>query len=344
MKNIVNYNKSIQNKISLGNNIYVIGRNPEALSVSKKIDVKGIIDDFNNLQFGELKCFTSSQIGKDDYVINCSSSISPITTNHYLRKIGVQNLFSYYEIAKSFGLSPQNFVTETRFYYENYKQDFELFFTDFSDEKSKNIFEDVLNFRLTGNIKFMQNFKINIENQYLESIIDYSKKVFLDVGGFDGDTTELLLNKTDISHSHIFEPSFLNYDKAKKRLTNHNNVTFHNFGLSSKFQNLSFLDNNGSASKITNEGENEMEFKPLDAVEINEVGIIKIDVEGHEIDVLMGAIKTIKKFKPEIMVAIYHSGRDFIEIYKLIKSFNIYSKFYLRHYTEGWSETILICK
>ena len=141
MKNIIDYNKSIQKKINLGHNIYVIGRNSEALSVSKKIDIKGIIDDFNNLPFGELKRFTSSQIKKDDCVINCSSSISPITTNLYLRKIGVQNIFSYYEIAKFFSLSPQNFVVETRFYYENHKEDFELFFTDLSDTKSKIIFE-----------------------------------------------------------------------------------------------------------------------------------------------------------------------------------------------------------
>ena len=45
----------------------------------------------NNLQFGELKCFTSSQIGKDDYVIN-------IIQNNFPHKISDQKFNDFIKI------------------------------------------------------------------------------------------------------------------------------------------------------------------------------------------------------------------------------------------------------
>jgi hypothetical protein len=49
------------------------------------------------------------------------------------------------------------------------------------------------------------------------------------------------------------------------------------------------------------------------------VGLIKLDVEGSELDVLMGAKKTIEEHKPVLIVSVYHRGQDFFEIPKLVK-------------------------
>ncbi len=58
---------------------------------------------------------------------------------------------------------------------------------------------------------------------------------------------------------------------------------------------------------------------------INNISIIKIDVEGHEFNVLKGAINTIKKHLP-ILIFELNLNEDVItkytEIYKLINSFN----------------------
>ena len=44
-------------------------------------------------------------------------------------------------------------------------------------------------------------------------------------------------------------------------------------------------------------------FVPLDSIGIKEkIDLIKIDVEGAEIDVLMGALKTLKKNKPLVVI------------------------------------------
>jgi len=43
----------------------------------------------------------------------------------------------------------------------------------------------------------------------------------------------------------------------------------------------------------------------IDHEDLGKVGFIKIDVEGHELDVLKGAEKTIEKYHPTIMCEIY---------------------------------------
>lgn len=48
----------------------------------------------------------------------------------------------------------------------------------------------------------------------------------------------------------------------------------------------------------------QIEIVPLDSYEYQNVGFIKIDVEGHEINVLKGATETIEKSKPVLQIEI----------------------------------------
>lgn len=47
---------------------------------------------------------------------------------------------------------------------------------------------------------------------------------------------------------------------------------------------------------------------------IKKVDLIKMDIEGGEFDALKGAIETIKRDKPTLLIAIYHKGEHFFEI------------------------------
>lgn len=62
--------------------------------------------------------------------------------------------------------------------------------------------------------------------------------------------------------------------------------------------------------------------------------LIKMDIEWAEYDSILWAENTIKKFKPDLLISIYHTAKDFFEIKPLLESWNIWYKFKIVHCTE----------
>jgi FkbM family methyltransferase len=58
-------------------------------------------------------------------------------------------------------------------------------------------------------------------------------------------------------------------------------------------------DNLPGAEKLI---EFEVELKPLDEFGLNDVDFVKIDVEGHEVEVLKGAVATLEKWRPMVLI------------------------------------------
>ncbi len=77
---------------------------------------------------------------------------------------------------------------------------------------------------------------------------------------------------------------------------------------------------------------------------IGKVDFIKMDIEGAELLALEGAIETIKKFRPKLAIAIYHSWDDFVDIPEWIRGLNLGYKLYLGHYTIHTDETMIFAK
>lgn len=77
---------------------------------------------------------------------------------------------------------------------------------------------------------------------------------------------------------------------------------------------------------------------------ISKIDFIKMDIEGAEPYALKGAINTIKKFKPKLAIAIYHSMNDFVNIPEFINSLDLGYKFYLGHSTIHLEETVLFAQ
>jgi len=76
-------------------------------------------------------------------------------------------------------------------------------------------------------------------------------------------------------------------------------------------------------NKIYNYKKVPIKMKKLDDIEIgNKIGLIKIDVEGHERNVLQGGIETVKNNKPVLLVEIEerHTKTPIIEIITFINS------------------------
>jgi FkbM family methyltransferase len=108
---------------------------------------------------------------------------------------------------------------------------------------------------------------------------------------------------------------------------NPGNIEIINKGLSSKTENtilyIPIVDDfvlTGWASLTPNNCPNaqkhlkkQVQICPLDTFNINDVSFVKIDVEGHELEVLKGAIQTITSYRPVILIEIKESNLNAVD-------------------------------
>ena len=76
---------------------------------------------------------------------------------------------------------------------------------------------------------------------------------------------------------------------------------------------------------------------------LQDVNLIKLDIEGFELSALQGADKTIQNFAPKIQVCLYHKKEDLIDIplFFYNKYKDKHYKFYIGHHTDNYMETVL---
>lgn len=179
---------------------------------------------------------------------------------------------------------------------------------------------------------------------FIESIKDKEKILngdIIDAGAYIGDSAIVLSGYTN-GVVHAFEPQTSNFESLKKNIKinelNHKIVPV-KLGLSDELCNhiLHYDDSLKVCSSlnknITTNSQEDIELTTIDKyVESNDikVGLIKTDVEGFEKNLLRGAINTIKRDKPVLMISIYHSFDDFFDIKPMIESFNLGYKFTIK--------------
>ena len=72
-----------------------------------------------------------------------------------------------------------------------------------------------------------------------------------------------------------------------------------------------------------------------------EPDLIKMDVEGAEPDLLLGAKNTIRRYRPKLMISAYHQADHLFEIPELIRAMVPDYKLYVRNHswanlTDSW--------
>jgi FkbM family methyltransferase len=138
----------------------------------------------------------------------------------------------------------------------------------------------------------------------------------IDVGTNIGET---LLNFARINRNGInigFEPVPTVFRKAKHNLNlnNFENIALENLGLSNIEETLSFREpdehNSGGIYLVKTKGEDVESVRVVRLDDyvckngITNISLIKIDVEGFEMNVLNGSIETLKRFMPALFVEV----------------------------------------
>lgn len=261
-----------------------------------------------------------------------------------------QNIIMYYDI-KELGeitliIFPEDFYDQcfeelTKHLLNNTERYLNMYFS-LEDIKSKKVFLKNMFFRLTYDIRY--TFENDKGIQYFDdNIIDYEKfdGAIIDGGAYNGDTLEnfLKLNKEFTSY-YLFEPDEDLLNVAKK-ITKDNRIHYINKGLFSSSKILRFNKTAEEDGKFTEQGNIKIEVTSIDEIIKEKVAFIKMDIEGCELEALKGARNIIKQYKPTLAICIYHKPEDYLTIFEYIKSLNKDYKFFIRHYSNYYTETVL---
>ncbi|MEM9399346.1 MAG: FkbM family methyltransferase [Verrucomicrobiota bacterium] len=323
----------------------LLGTNEYAHSVAEQLEVYAFVDDFSAP--GEClgrPVVTRQQLDKDCLVVGCSIVGRPLTARKLLTDDGFRNL-DYYAFSRFSNLD----LLEIS-YWKGFEKDYQDYYADyqnlrkkFADSESLETFDKLVNFRLTYNLDFMNGFTRRAEDQYFEDFLRLRQEgeIFVDAGGFDGESSLEFVKRCPNHHGIIvLEPDLDNRKKAQGALDHLSPIRFIAAGLWNEKCVLK-LRSQGSSSTIADDGDYEIQVDRLDDLIEQQVTFIKMDIEGAEREALLGASNTILTQHPTLAVCVYHRGDHYRVIPEIVLGIRDDYEIYLRHYTEGFTETVM---
>lgn len=351
--NIITSNKS-------GVIIYPAGRKTEALVESltrNGIAVAAVGDGDSNVwgkKIGSCLIFSPEELAEkySDFPVIVSSTDYREEITEVLKKMGFKIIFH---------ISFLNFINPDIFpvfpeYHRRFYSLFEIanqteiikLNSLWEDEESREAFLKILQFRLGFDDSILNERKFSA-NQYFEKkfMSFLQDEIFIDCGAFKGDTIEQfnLITSAKFKRIYAFEPDRNNFDKLLKKCgeIGAEKIECQPSGVYSFTGKVNFMETGDAIARIVEDDRSfSINVVSLDDFMKNKepVTFIKMDIEGAEMDALLGAKEIIKKYKPKLAISAYHRADDLWKIPLLIKNLNSDYKIYLRHYSNEVMDTV----
>lgn len=265
---------------------YVLGRNEYAASIASLVELTGFIDDYTSDEvFLNKPIVRMKDVPRNALVVSAVIFVVPLTAMRNLQSHGLVCL-DYFNFLKYSGLAIKeiDFMIDAKQDIEKHCAKYERVYNDLEDDTSKTVLEKLLNFRFSGNLDYMQGFELTPDVQYFENFLAWKPdEVFLDAGGYDGQTALNFIKRCpDYKSIYFFEPDPANIALARQNLSTHRDIHFYNIGLSDVNKTLKFQAFGGSASKLSESGALEIYTDAIDNLITETVSMIKMDIEGSE--------------------------------------------------------------
>ena len=321
---------------------YILGINKLGKSVLKHLEVDGIIDDFTRVQSSRKKTVLKIQDVPKDSIILTVATGSPLEVKIKLDELGYKH-FNYLAFIRytNFDLIHPPFIMDFKDDFLKNQSKYQETFDLLEDQKSKEIFTKILNFKMTFDLDFMEGFTNNHKEQYFDKeIIPQIKNInFVDGGAYVGDTLPSIINNfPDYNKIYCIEPNDLHLKIAKRDFPNQRDIEFINCGLGKeKITSTISQDEQNNCSHDYHA----QSINTIDNLINDKVDFIKLDIEGAEQDAIKGSQNTIKMHHPILAICIYHKAEDWYKIPKMVLDIRNDYKIYLRHYMEGIFETVM---
>ena len=268
-----------------------------------------------------------------------------------LNCLGYANFISmvdlYDNIADELGV---RYWLTRRTFYRNYKTQINAASDLWVDDLSCEIYTKTLQFRVCGDFSLLP--EPDITHQYFPPDLPQWKQPIrlIDCGAYDGNVIlDFIRNAYSFSAVAAFEPDMQNYNclvtNLKKIGKIIHEICLFPCGVYATSRNIRFASGLGEANGIAPTGNMTVQCVALDdALPIFTPTLIKMDIEGAEMEALLGARRIILEYHPALAISVYHTPAHIWEIPLWVAQFakenGINYTYYLRSHAFNCFDTI----
>ncbi len=321
---------------------------------SKNIKVDFIIDRklagqvFNGVNIISMEDVAAKNLEDHECIISLHNHYTNLKEIHdTLIEVGFPRVFSILrmrELISDFNLI-NGYWLDFSFSLDDFSNELLIAKSLLNDNQSSEIFDQVINFRKTGDLRHYPIPSLADEYTPIDLPRFRSPIRLIDCGAYNGAAIRKFENSGyEFEKILAFEPDRANYKKLLSNKTVADLKIFLPLATYSDDEALRFESNKEMGSKLNLNGDVFIQASKIDSIQTDfNPNLIKLDVEGAEIDTLIGAEKTIRKSRPNLCVAVYHKPTDVYEIIMLISNWDLGYKFYLRLHEHNTFGLVLYC-
>ena len=274
---------------------------------------------------------------RDTDMVTAIADVKRLGFRRVLNMVDFHNLFPEGQPFR-YWLAPRSF-------YLPFVPEIDRLWSVLADDFSRSWLDCALAFRMSGDYGLLPTPSFN--DQYCPVGMPrwHEPMRFVDCGAFDGDTIEQLVRRDGFEFEAIvaFEPDVANFSKLASRVKSIHCPTA-NFpcGVGSSTILARFQSGDGMASRSTGDGAGFIQCVALDeALAHFRPTLIKMDVEGAEIDALSGARVLIAESRPGLAISLYHKPAHLWQIPMMLLDWNLGYEFYIRGHAHNTFELVL---
>ncbi len=224
-----------------------------------------------------------------------------------------------------------------------------------SDEGSKAVYSSVIDFKLSGDVKLLKTGHSDFAEVYEKMLRAESFERIADLGAYNGDTLrEIATFAPNLKEAIAFEPDRRNHKKLEAYAEGEERFKIKAIKAAAwKGKETLLFDGSGNRNSTLISAGLEVNRPPktveVDAESLDNilggegVDYIKFDVEGAEKEAISGAVQTIEKHRPALMISLYHRSEDIFELPLMIHERFPDYKFYFarREYIPAWDAVLI---
>ena len=325
----------VQDDVKLKNTIESLGKN------GIKFECICIVDEI----FDQFSSDLENKIKLSDFLNMSLAKMSTIFMFDSIFRSQWEDLFRYNGINAEdlFVLAGVNYRANYDLIYNNLSSIFEVYNYLNSNDLSRESYLSVLLHKVSGNLN---DLVFEESPQYfLPGYVPVEDSLIIDGGAYDGATAcNFIKSVNGLANVLSFEMDEDNFCKAKEKISSFEykgKIVLNNLGLGSQENEIPYIKNGVGSTFNIRFGDAIAKVIDVDTY-LNKnnisqkVNLIKLDIEGAELDAVKGAAQTIGMYRPILQICLYHKLIDLwtIPLY-LQKVNNLYSFSFRHHYLDG---------